>query len=43
MTFDPSGFFRIASELALNANSRVLKNPFDHPPVPLPGQEGGGN
>ena len=23
------------------ANSRLLKNPFDHPPVPLPGQEGG--
>ena len=22
--------------------SRVLKNPFDHPPSPLPGQEGGG-
>ena len=23
--------------------SRFLKNPFDHPPDPLPGQEGGGN
>ena len=29
--------------LRKDGSNRVLKNPFDHPPDPLPGQEGGSN